>query len=317
VRGIQIDDTTVRDCLAERRPDLRSGLVVQGGGMRGVYSMGALTALEEAGLRESFDVVAGSSSGAINAAYFLSGQAAEAVDLYTRQLSNRTFINALRPWRIVDVDFMVDVVLKQRLPLTTEVLRTSPSLLQVVVVNAETGQPEVVTNRDDDLDFYEVIRATAALPGLYNKVVRLRNGRYVDGALVDALPVARALEAGADRVLTIATRVFGYREKPAPWPYRRIARLLTRGQAPAIRSLVSQPNVLLAETLRRLEDHSAPVRGWCLWPSDPEVLVSRTTTDGPRLRQCAEMGRRDMRRLLAGHQGVQGGADRGGIQCLP
>lgn len=292
-------DATVRDCLLARRGGRRFGLVVQGGGMRGVYSMGALTALEEAGLRESFDIVVGSSSGAINAAYFLSGQAAEAVDLYTRHLNNRKFINSLRLRKIVDIDFLVDVVLKQRRPLGLEILRTSPSLLEVVVVNAETGQPEVVTSRDDGYDFYEVIRATAALPGLYNRKVRLGNGRYVDGGLVDALPVGRALEDGADVVLTVATRLFGYRDEGSGWLYRRIARLLAHGQTPAIRSLLGYPNRLLNETLRLLEDQAdAPFPGWCVWPSDPSVLVDRTTIDGSQLRRCADMGRRDMCRLL-------------------
>jgi len=292
---------TIRDYLLTRSGELRLGLVVQGGGMRGVYSMGALAALEEAGLRESFDIVTGSSSGAINAAYFLAGQADEAVDLYLRYLNSREFINILRLRRIVDIDFAIETAMKWHRPLKMETLRSSPSLLEVIVVNAETGQPEVISSRDDHYDFYEVMHATAALPGLYNKKVRLGSGLYVDGGLVDALPVGRALDGGADRVLTIATRVRGYRDEGNGLLYRLVARLLAHGQAPAIRKLIGPPNLLLNETMRLLEnqtEEAVPPRGWCVWPSDPSRLVSRTTLDRSELRRCATMGRSDMCGLL-------------------
>ena len=64
---------TLRERLeAKGERDGTIALVVQGGGMRGVYSMGALAALEEEGLADAFDVVVGSSAGAINGAYLLS-----------------------------------------------------------------------------------------------------------------------------------------------------------------------------------------------------------------------------------------------------
>ena len=65
------------------------GLVVQGGGMRGVYSMGALAALEEMGFGECFDHVAGSSAGALNGAYFITGQASYGVETYIHYLSRK------------------------------------------------------------------------------------------------------------------------------------------------------------------------------------------------------------------------------------
>jgi predicted acylesterase/phospholipase RssA len=84
---------SLQEVLSQQDREGRRALVVQGGGMRGVYSMAALAALSEAGHRDAFDVIVGSSAGAINAAYFLAGQADEAVDLYVDQLSNRNFVS--------------------------------------------------------------------------------------------------------------------------------------------------------------------------------------------------------------------------------
>ena len=125
--------------------------------MRGIYSMGALASLEDAGLRDSFAVVVGTSAGAIDCAYFLTGQTHEALNLYAEELSTRRFVNRWRLNKIVDIDYLVDVVMKQKLPLNLEALRKSGTLLEVVLANAETGEEEIITNRDLRYDFYEVI----------------------------------------------------------------------------------------------------------------------------------------------------------------
>jgi predicted acylesterase/phospholipase RssA len=84
------------------------GLVVQGGGMRGVYSMAALAAFEEMGWTRCFDHVAGASAGAMNGAHFITGQAGYGVETYIDHLSNRKFIDFLRLKKLVDLDYMID-----------------------------------------------------------------------------------------------------------------------------------------------------------------------------------------------------------------
>ena len=293
------DVKTVGDYLNGSHEGTRLGLVVQGGGMRGVYSMGALAALEDAGLHDAFDIIVGSSAGAINGAYFLAGQAAEAVQLYTEHLSNRNFVNFLRPQKIVDIDYLVDVVLKQHQPLKMDVLRNSPTLLEVVVANAVNGEAEVITNRDTSYDFYEVMRATSALPGLYNKKIHLGSHLYVDGGIVDSIPIARAAQDGADQVLAVVTRRPGYRRVTKGWLTRLSARLLARGQTAAIRDRIGRADPILNQAMITLEGKDASqFRGWCVWPDKSSELVSRTTINKYKLMKCSEMGRRDMEKLL-------------------
>src|SRR6476646_10351166 len=80
------------------------GLVVQGGGMRGVYSMAVLAAFEEMGWTRCFDHVAGASAGAMNGAHFITGQARYGVETYIDYLSKRRFIDVFRMKKLVDVD---------------------------------------------------------------------------------------------------------------------------------------------------------------------------------------------------------------------
>ncbi len=288
-----------RDRLQQERTKV--SLVLQGGGMRGVYSMGALSALESAGLNNAFDVVLGSSAGAINGAYLLCRQAHDAVDVYVEHLSNRNFIDFARVWKAVNIDYLVDVALKQKCPLKVPILRESRSLLEVILTDAETGRPEVFTNRDT-VDFYEIIRATAAMPALYNKRILLRGRYFVDGGLADALPVVRAVREGATLVVAVLTRNPGYKEGPKSPVFRLAVRLATRGQSRAIRTLIGSDNELYNEAIEILENRSSiekPVTLLSVRPSDTGLLVGRTTRDKRRLRACAEMGNRDMQAILS------------------
>ena len=269
--------------------------------MRGVYSMGALTALEDRGLRHAFGRVIGASAGAINGAYLLAGQAHDAVSVYVDLLSNRKFVNFWRIHRIVDMDFLVDQALRRGVPLDVETLLASPSTLEVVLTDADTAKPVVVTSRDRNLDLYEVFRATGALPGLYNKRVRVGEREYVDGGVVDAVPVVYAAETGATAVLAVLTRSPGFRRKQEGWLYRQAASLLARGQSAAVRAVLGIEDSRFNAAMDILEGKvrlGTAVEHWSVWPGDLDRLVGRTTFDKARLRACAEMGRADMESVL-------------------
>src|ERR671927_210836 len=106
-----VNPTTTVDLLKERARCIRQGgtledgrkvaLIVEGGAMRGVISCAALMALEDLGLTEAFDEVYGASAGAVNAAYFLAGQAAYATTIYYQKVNNTRFIRRLWHRKIV------------------------------------------------------------------------------------------------------------------------------------------------------------------------------------------------------------------------
>jgi len=144
------------------------GLVLQGGGMRAVYSAAALATLIGYDLSDAFDHVIGASAGAMNGAYFIAGQA-EAVDVYKKDLITKDFVNLRRNDKRVDIDFLVDSVLKRKHPLNVQKLLRSPTTLHVVLTDAETGKKKVISNHRHFLKIYEELRATAAMPILYDK----------------------------------------------------------------------------------------------------------------------------------------------------
>lgn len=262
----------------------RPALIVQGGGMRAIYSMAALAVLEDLGLRNAFSMVLGSSAGVLNSAYFLAGQARKSVSIYTDGLSNRAFISPWRPWKVIDVDRMVDVTLRRHHPIDEQALMTAAPLY-AVLAEAETGAAEIVCQRDHGFDIYEVFRATVAIPLLYNRKVALGERRYVDGGLADLLPLTIARGLGATEVVVLVTRNPGHRKLASGRLFRTVTHVLPSGQSRAIRARIIEADPNYNRTMEELEsEHERrPRTTWTLWPREFDHLVSRSTTDRERL----------------------------------
>jgi predicted patatin/cPLA2 family phospholipase len=303
----------------------RPALVVQGGGMRGIYSLSALAELERLGLRDAFSRVIGSSAGAINGAYFLAGQAEESISIYTEDLSNKQFVDPRRFWKIVDVDYMIDV-LKEKHHLDTEEMRRAPATLYTVLTDAKTAEARVVSSRDRSLDIYEVFRATAALPGLYGKKIAIEDDpgarRYIDGGVSDLLPLERVLtsdlnfgwegEAGRPRqAVVLTTRTKGHQKAERSLLVRWIVHALWWSQSGAVRGKVCGGDGRYNRVMRVLEreEEQRPRLTWTQSPSDLGRLVNRTTTDRDLLVACSKMARDDTLSLLARAYSVPQHAD--------
>ena len=100
-----------------REDSHRVALVLEGGGMRGVVSAGMVAALERLGMRDAFDLIVGSSAGAINGVALLSGVAQRAADAYCGPLASRSFVNPLRVLRgkpVIDVNDVLAIVTARR-----------------------------------------------------------------------------------------------------------------------------------------------------------------------------------------------------------
>ena len=147
VYGVNSADTV--DLLKERVRRRRQGiqkwdgrkvaLVVEGGAMRGIISCAALMALEDLGMTEVFDEVYGASAGAVNAAYFLAGQAALATTIYYQKINNTRFIRRLWHRKIVDIDDLFDSIIAGERPLRVDKVLTSRSPLFITIADASTG----------------------------------------------------------------------------------------------------------------------------------------------------------------------------------
>jgi predicted patatin/cPLA2 family phospholipase len=183
----------------------RAAIVVEGGAMRGIFSVGVLDVFLERGF-EPFDLAVGVSAGACNLASHVARQAGRNWRAYFDLMTRREFIDvgrALRRGSIVDLDWLW-ATLAEREPLDVAAIGRSPVEFVVVATSAATGVP--VYMRPGASDMFDALRGSCALPGLYRGAVSLEGVSLVDGGVSDPIPVAEAYRRGARRILVIRSR---------------------------------------------------------------------------------------------------------------
>lgn len=267
--------------------------------MRGVYSAGAIAPLVSEGFTAAFDHVIGSSAGAINGAYFLAADP-QAMLTYTDDITNKNFINFRRKEKKIDIDYLVDMVLKHKRPIDIKLLGHSPTRLHIVMTDARNGQKVVISDHRKFEKIYDEFRATAALPMLYNQRVPLDGRWYIDGGVSDLLPVDVAIKLGCTDIVVVMTqRLENYHfDARHSRLVRRIVKHLARSQPKSIQAKLPTDARLLQANLRRITHPSKRLRFYVLEPSDTDAIIGLATTDKIKVERLARLGVDDMTEFL-------------------
>ncbi|MEK9184471.1 MAG: hypothetical protein AAB892_01965 [Patescibacteria group bacterium] len=178
-------------------------IITSGGGMKCAYSAGALVALAKELKLTSPDIFV-SASGSVGAMfYYLAGQYDDIEKAWTRYLPSPQFIR-YAPFPALRINYMVDTVLKQYLPLDVEKAEASKTKFLVPVTDIRSGDTRFIGN-DLWLNPYEVMRAATAIPLLYNGHVNLGSHSYLDGDFTTGIAdlITAAINAGAKRIVCI------------------------------------------------------------------------------------------------------------------
>jgi predicted patatin/cPLA2 family phospholipase len=199
-------------------PDGRkAALIVEGGAMRGVISCAALMGLENLGMTAVFDEVYGASAGAVNAAYFLAGQAAYATTIYYQKINNTRFIRRFWHRKVVDIDDLFDSIIAGERPLHVHRVLESNSRFFITIADAATGEAFLSEARSSPAPLLTLLKASAAMPLFYNGLVSVDGRDCFDGALINPLPVLEAIESGCTDLLVLLTRPSSFRDCPPNW----------------------------------------------------------------------------------------------------
>ena len=203
-------------------PSTGVDLVLEGGGMRGMFTAGVLDVLQEQGIY-GFDTVWGVSAGAINAASYLSRQ----IGRYMREsLAFRDDRRFMGLWslattgNIAGADFMYHQLQDEIDPFDYEAFARRRSRYMVVATDVVFGTASYLEVRSlpEDIDR---VRASASLPVL-SRIVEVGEERLLDGGTADSVPVERALEEGARRLVVVLTQDRGY-AKHGPYELQPLA----------------------------------------------------------------------------------------------
>lgn len=198
----------------------KTGLVLEGGGVRGAYTAGALKWLSDNDIR--FDYSVGISSGAFYLALHLAGQDEASKLLATRYVIDPKVVGVsafLRTGYFVDYDLLFNKFVPE-CHASIQSLIDSDIDCEVGVYDLSEGKTAYIHARDFDLKM-DVLRAACSLP-IVSKAVEWKGKRFLDGGIRDMIPIERALFNQCDKFLVITTKPKDYVRKPTPKLVRMI-----------------------------------------------------------------------------------------------
>lgn len=229
-----------------------AGLVLEGGGMRGLYTAGVLDFFLDQELY--FDYVIGVSAGACNAASYISRQKGR------NKIVNTAFVD---DWRYMSLksllingslfgmDFIFDEIPNRRVPFDYETFYRSPVDFRIGVTDCLTGRPLYFDKKDLDRDF-TVLRASSSLP-LVAPVVHFRGYHLLDGGIADPIPVRQAMADGYPKNVIVLTRNRGYRKEPVNL-WGRLALQVKYKKYPGLVKTIIKRHEIYNETLDCIEE---------------------------------------------------------------
>lgn len=203
---------------------MKTVLVLEGGGMRGIYTAGVLDTLMENKIK--IDVIIGVSAGALFGVNYLSNQPGRAIRYNKKYLKNKKymgFYSLLKTGEIMNKDFCFNKLVYELDVFDFETFRKSKTEFYVTVTNIETGEAEYIPIKDLEKDM-EYLRASGSMP-LVSKIIEINGKKYLDGGIADSIPVEKAKQLGGHKIIVVQTRPIEYRKKPVNMlPYKIIYR---------------------------------------------------------------------------------------------
>lgn len=194
-------------------PSTTLGLVVEGGGMRGTISCAYAEALLKLGFGDCFDHVYGTSAGALNGAYFLSGQSALGTSIYYDSLCTKDFINVFRWPDPMDINFLFEHWVCGQKALDIHAVLCNEASLAITATDCITGEAAYFSSKElDGPGLIQAMRASASSPMFTTKKESIGGHQYNDGMINDGIPLLPAIREGCTHIVCLLTRPFGYRK---------------------------------------------------------------------------------------------------------
>ena len=271
---------------------MKTGLVIEGGGVRGIYAAGVLDAFMEAGL--TFDGVIGVSAGAIHGCSFVSEQKGRSLRYYKKYSSDPRFMsfrNWLKTGNLVDTDFCYHELPDKLDLFDHDAFEKNETKFYVTCSNVETGKAEYIhlTDMRKEIDY---LRASASLP-YFSEIVEINGKKYLDGGVSDSIPIDAFRKLGYGRNVVVLTRDKSYRKKPE---MKKLSSAVYR-KYPKFISALHERHTSYNRTLKRIMELEKQGEIFVIRPVKP-LEVGRMEKDPKKVEETYLAGYKDARRKM-------------------
>ena len=265
--------------------DNKTALVLEGGGLRGVFTCGVLDCFMDHGVRFPFTV--GVSAGACNGLSYMSGQRGRARSSNIDLMEKYHYVGfryLLTQGCIMDFKLLFEDFPEKIIPYDYDAYFANPDRYVMVTTNCLTGKAEYLEEKASSERVMSIVRASSSLPFL-TKITYVDGVPMLDGGIADSIPVAYAMEQGYEKMVVVLTRNKGYRKKNGRM---RIAKVFYR-RYPQLQKTLSERNAVYNRTMDLIEKLEAEGRIIVIRPERP-VEVGRMEKDTGKLSALYQEG---------------------------
>lgn len=272
---------------------MKTGLVIEGGGKRGIYAAGVLDVLLENNIWT--DGLIGTSAGAVNGCSYVSNQYERNLRYNIRFAKEKRYMSIyslITTGNVVGTDFAYNILPNKLEVFDYDAFEKSPVAYYVTCSNVETGKAEYIqckSLRGKNMDY---LRASASLPYV-SQIVEIDGKKYLDGGICDSIPLKAFQDMGYEKNLVVLTRPRGYIKKPEN---NLLANLYYR-KYPAFVTALRNRYAVYNRTLKYIEQQENQGNILVLRPSE-SIRVGRMEQDPERLKQMYELGKNDAGQML-------------------
>lgn len=265
--------------------DQNTGLVLEGGGLRGVFTCGVMDCFMDHGIRFPFAV--GVSAGACNGLSYMSGQRGRAKASNIDLMDEHHYIGfryLLTQRCIMDFKLLFEDFPERIIPYDYDTYFSNPDRFVMVTTNCLTGKAEYFEEKSSSKRVMDIVRASSSLP-FVSPITYVDGVPMLDGGIVDSIPVEYALSQGYERLVVILTRNKGYRKKESRM---RAAKVLYR-KYPNLQKALAERNAVYNRTMDMIERMEEEGRITVIRPLRP-IEVGRMEKDTAKLTTLYQEG---------------------------
>ena len=265
--------------------DNKTALVLEGGGLRGVFTCGVLDCFMDYGIR--FPLTIGVSAGACNGLSYMSGQRGRARNSNIDLMEKYHYVGfkyLLTQGCIMDFKLLFEDFPEKIIPYDYEAYFSNPDRFVMVTTNCLTGKAEYFEEKSSSERVMDIVRASSSLP-FVTKITYVDGVPMLDGGIVDSIPVKYALEEGYKNLVVILTRNKGYRKKEGKM---RAAKIFYR-KYPKLQYALNRRNTVYNQTMELIERLEEQGTITVLRPMNP-VEVGRMEKETSKLSRLYQEG---------------------------
>ena len=265
--------------------DSHTGLVLEGGGLRGVFTCGVLDCFMDHGIRFPFTV--GVSAGACNGLSYMSGQRGRAKSSNIDLMEKHHYVGfkyLLTQGCIMDFKLLFEDFPEKIIPYNYDAYFSNPDRFVMVTTNCLTGKAEYFEEKTSAERIMSIVRASSSLPYV-TKITYVDGIPMLDGGIADSIPVEYAMSQGYEKLVVVLTRNYGYRKKERSMP---LAKTFYK-KYPELQKALSLRNSVYNKTMDQIERLEQEGRIAVIRPMKP-IEVGRMEKDTAKLSALYQEG---------------------------